>query len=485
MPVTSLKTKPIWVWIPPIYSPLYKITITRNDGTVDDVTDDIIKASVTDGATDIIGSFRLTLLNGDESYTGRYTGNESFKFYCDYDLTATTLRFSGIIEKVAYGETNIVITGRSEALLVFGKTVTQNYTNQEVSTILTDLVSKYGDSKFTTTNVSVTTTNVTVSWTQKPFWDCIRDLCHASGYDCYIDVNRDFNFFLIGSRLNTTDAMVHDYNIISAPPDFGTDKAEIRNRVIVYGAEIGGLPNVWTAEDTSLQTSMNRVQEVIITDSNLKTQDDVRERATNELAYLIQEKQLGSRTSVGLATIQPGQKIRISDPYNNISPADYPFIQYTHNIDFNDEFVFTTEVQLNRLPISLARLMKGRIEAEQNLGNITNQFSMNYSYNIPFDDDSLTESHSNTYITNGVLRTGAIGGIWTSLPYSTIDMTSGELKVVGNNLDAVYEVSGNGGVTWQQIQPNTQFNITGNTLKIKITLNSISMEMDSVVVLYK
>ena len=37
--VRSFKTIKPQVWIPPIYSANYKVTIERSDGTIDDITD--------------------------------------------------------------------------------------------------------------------------------------------------------------------------------------------------------------------------------------------------------------------------------------------------------------------------------------------------------------------------------------------------------------------------------------------------------------
>ena len=67
------KPIPVYVWIPPTYGAKHKITVTRSDGTIDDVTDIISKGELIDGATDTIGRFSFEIDNslGDIQGFGR------------------------------------------------------------------------------------------------------------------------------------------------------------------------------------------------------------------------------------------------------------------------------------------------------------------------------------------------------------------------------------------------------------------------------
>ena len=48
MAVKSIKTIRPKVWVPPIYSTNYKVTVERDDGTIDDITDILINLKIED-----------------------------------------------------------------------------------------------------------------------------------------------------------------------------------------------------------------------------------------------------------------------------------------------------------------------------------------------------------------------------------------------------------------------------------------------------
>lgn len=198
MPVRSITTIPVHVWIPPIYWALPKIEIIGNDETAYDITDYILDGEIVDGVTDTIGSFNFTIDNSSQIFQGKWNGNEILNFYCDYDTTATTKRFRGRIEKVNYTENTIKITGRNDSLKLLKLSVTKASLNTETSIILTELFNTYA-TDFTLTNINTSTSNVTVNWYQKPLFECIQELCQTSGFDFYIDKNLDVHYFESGS----------------------------------------------------------------------------------------------------------------------------------------------------------------------------------------------------------------------------------------------------------------------------------------------
>ena len=168
MVVRSFKTIRPFIWIPPTYSTLYKIEITRSDETTDDITDVIYEGEVLDSVTDTIGSFSFLIDNSSEVYTGVWTGNEIIRIYMDYATSATTSRFRGRIEKVSYQDNKIRIIGRSESSKLLDITVTKAYSNIETSVILKALFDAYA-TDFTYTNINTSTTSITVNWYQKSF----------------------------------------------------------------------------------------------------------------------------------------------------------------------------------------------------------------------------------------------------------------------------------------------------------------------------
>ena len=67
--VRNIKGIKPFIWIPPSTAASYKITVTRADGTVDDITEDIVNMNVEDYVTDSIGAFSFEIHNANNEYT--------------------------------------------------------------------------------------------------------------------------------------------------------------------------------------------------------------------------------------------------------------------------------------------------------------------------------------------------------------------------------------------------------------------------------
>ena len=481
--VKSLKKITPYVWIPPRYYPVYKIQIERSSGQIDDITDYIYSGELIDGVTDTIGNFEFVVDNSSRRYMGVWNGNEIIRIYMDYATSATTLRFRGRIEQVSYRGYQIKIKGRAEGKKLLEVTVTKSYTNQETSTILTNLISRYASS-FTTTNVNVSSTNLTANWYQKPLWECIQELCHASGYDCYVDNALDVHYFEDGSINNSYEGAVHNSNLFEVG-DFAYDYSQIKNRIIVYGGKQEDMDIIATAEDTDSQDDYG-IKEKIINDNSITTDTQAQERADYELALYKDPPLVGDVKCIGLPTIQPGENIYISAPYSNLNPNYYKVLNYKHS--FGD--LFTTTLTIEKEPKKIAHLIKERIGQEQKLADMPNPNEMRYSWIETFDSDSGT--HTNTEITDGLLKlqTGQSSGNWVSdLKTITSNATNCELRVNGSSLAGTnYYVSTDGGNNWQTIsglKTSITLSPPGLNLKVKIELNSANTEINSINLLYK
>jgi len=481
--VRSLKRVKAAVWKPPVYGALYKIEITRLDGTItDDITDIIFEGEVIDGVTDTIGNFSFTLDNSGENYTGVWSGGEILRLYIDYATSATTARFRGRIEKVSYQDQKIKIIGRSYSAKLLDITVTQTYSDMETSEIVKDLLDNYA-SDITYTNVNESDTNVTITWYQKPFWECIRELCHASGFDAYVDSNLDFHYFESGTINNTTEAVVHDSNLFEVG-DFAYDHSLIKNRIIIYGANIGDLPLIYTTEDSG-SISDYGIKELIIQDTNIVTMTQAEERADYELNLSKDPPLMGDVTSIGLATIQPGENVRISAPSSNLNPNYYKILTYKHKF----EGFMKTTLTIEKEPKKIYHILRDRISNEQNIAEMPNPNEMRFSWN--FDFESETGNHTNTEIIDGVLKTvsGQTTGTWIS-DVKTLDnnVIACDLRAAGTALSGtLWYVSTDSGQTWQTISNlNTNKNlIHGKNLRIKVELKSASTQINSLCLLYR
>jgi len=485
--VRSLKKITPKVWIPPLYSANYKATVERTDGTIDDITDILIGLKIEDGVTEGIGNFEFEIPNPNETYSDVWTGMEIFRYYCDYAAsTPTTLRFRGRIEKPSKKNNNVLVTGRSEALFVHGQDVHKDYVDVDVGYIIKDLFDTYGQSRYDTSGIDVATgTLVTMTFLDIPFWEAVEAICNAASYDCYVSCNLTVEFFASGSITNTTEGIVHDYNLIEVG-DFAPDLQYVKNQIRVIGGTIDGVQVFYTANDSDSQTT-HGIRREIINDDGIITHIAAKDLAE----YLLTEKKdppvIGEVRGLLLAGIQPGEKIRLSSPLENIPPGAYKIITYTHEI--GGDGLFTT-VQINKESKRMSHIIKQRLEREHrktdSAGNIDD---LDYSEIDLFNIDSGT--HSQTEVSDGVLKvaTGQSDGVWISSAYGPGDdriFQSVKVDIVGDDLPGTtIGVSHDGGASYTTIARGTLLTLgVGKSLVIKLTLASTDTQIDSLVVQY-
>jgi hypothetical protein len=487
MAVTNLKKKKMFTWVPPNCTATHKFTVERKDGTVDDITDIAHMIKISDAVTDSIGSFTFELWNPNEFYTNVWTGNEIVRFYMDYDSTATTLRFRGRIEKPLYRQNKVRCSGRSESVKWMDIKVTRTFTDIECSLILKALIDAYNPGDFTYNNVSATTKTYTANWSEKPFFECVKELCDASGFEFYFDANLDAYFFQSGTKYNLDEGVVHDHNLLEVG-EFGKDLQQIKNRVTVYGAEIDGVQVIYTAESDDVDYGVNSdlgIRAEIINDDNVTTYNQAVDLADAYLDKFINPPVIGEVTALTLlASIQPGDTIALSSPLDGLAPGYYQTSEYTHNIDFNGQI--NTIISVQKEPRKIYHIMKTLME-NQNKQNqtSTNPHEMKYSYLFRFDTDEGT--HSGTNISNGIL-TGI--GTWISpLRVESSNITECYLILNGTDIvNADVKVSCNNGVSYQDISNNEKIvmsSSTGKNLLIKVTISSTNTEIQSLNLMYK
>jgi hypothetical protein len=493
MSVVNLTNLQPTVWIPPSFTPEWKIEIVFLDGTVMDVTAIILEGKITDACTDEIGGFSIKLPNGDEAFTGVFEGGETFNYYCDYAADATTLRFSGIVEKPNYNNHELIISGRSHGLYLIDRTVTKTYSSVDAADILRDLISSYGGGRFTVTGIPVVVgIQLTFDWVQKSFIDCVRDICVATGYDWYVSALKDVSLFVLADNINDDDAIVDEFNLVSVG-EFADDLSLVRNKVRVYGKNANGVQVLYTASDPQLLDAayLSRVgiKELIIQDESITTFEAARDLAELRLGENITPPKVGDVKSTQLCTVLPGQYITISAVYDGLSEGRYPVKQIEHEFSV-DGIVFSTVV-VNKEPRSYKSALKKLTETSNSLQDASpNPEDLDFSYHFTFDDaggGSLT----NAIISNGVLTVepGYSMGIWIS-PTRVLDTSLDQVYLnidAENNAGIIVEVSGNAGVTYEVASVRTLQTIStaaGPNLKVRITMTGASSQVSGVSLLY-
>jgi len=486
MAVISLKPiKPV-IWIPPKHSTIYKITVERADGTIDDITDLIEYCVVEDLTTSGIGKFEFSLPNPNNVYTTAWTGMEIFRYYKDYGSSATTLVFIGRIEKPSKTDNSVSVKGRGEAVFVIEEQVTQSHSGIDAGVIIKSLFDAYGDGRFNTSSIPLTTGKlITLTWYEMPFYTAIEEVCVASGYDCYVDASLVVRFFEQGSRENVIDGIVHDYNLLETG-DFAPDLKSVKNKIRVYGAVIDGAQIVYTANDSASQTAYG-IRRSTISDSNITNETHASELAEYTLANQKDPPIVGEVKSLLLAAVRPGDNLWISDPNNGLYPAKRRVIKYKDEIR---QRTISTTVTINKEPLRISHVVKDTIERDNASQDSTNNpYDLDYSHVELFNEDSGT--HDDTEITGGALKiSSGSTGMWISPVITTInDVTEVYVKLIGTALAGIkIYVSANNGITWELIQVQTDTILStsiGKNLLLKLELNSSTTEIASYMFQYK
>jgi len=473
-------------WIPPLNDAVYKITVERSDGTIDDITTKIKSLVIKDGSTESIGGFEAEVFNVNNEFSDKWTGNEIFRFYCDYDTTATTLRFRGRIEKPSHADNMIKIKGRSEAVRLKDIRVTGTYSNMTTSDILKSIILQYA-SDFTTNNVKTESTVVSVNWSEKPFFDCVEELCAYSGYVFYIDCNLDCHYFSEGEERNVSEAIVEGTNLFNVS-DFAPDITQVRNVIKVYGAIIDGIQVLYTASDSESIAKYGR-KEDLRNNENLTTYEQAKDYGDYYLNKLKDPPIVGSVTSKLLATLQPGQSINISSPTHNIAPNSYLILEYEHHIEASSGRIYT-KVTINKEPQKIEHVLKKIIrKQEDSSATISNPYQMEHSYDFLFNEDSGT--HSSTEISDGYLKlqSGETNGTWISETRTTTSNVSEVyLKLYGDKLDKItVYVSADNGINYTSVnrETRTDLDYPGQNLIIRVRIIDPDARLDSLSLQYK
>ena len=336
------RNKPIPVihFIPPQFSPIWKIEIITDTETID-VTELIFNGEFSDGVTDNIGDFALRLIDPSNNITNRIEDFDTVKIYLDYGQTATTLRFVGKIERRSNAENIwLDISGRSIGMIMTGTNITYSSDGQKArSTILKEIISgrgspgdsDYYEGKFPDISIEGIEEDLgtmDVNYSEIPFWTIVQEICENGIRDAYLNVEQVFNYFEKGTRNNTTEAVVENVNLIDTE-DYAQDTEEIVTKVRVYGAASGNVPIISSSESDTTNTK-GIIKEQKIENASALTPDQTKGLADAQALTYKDAPTIGSVISLLTPTILPGEKLKIANPVNNIPPAYYEISSYRH-----------------------------------------------------------------------------------------------------------------------------------------------------------
>lgn len=201
--------------------------------------------------TDLL-SFRIRNIDG-KTYAPNLT--DEVELYIGTDLASATKKFGGHIVRIE--ETNdddkvlFQITAKDYAYKLDSELVAKTYTGQTVNAIIADLITNYAPSGYTTNAVDCTTTIPAIKFNYLPLTRCIQQLAEITGYDWFVDENKDIHFFAKETNaapFNITDsAGNHEKNTLRIRRNVD----QLRNSIYVRGGEY--LSSDIRTEDMSYQ----------------------------------------------------------------------------------------------------------------------------------------------------------------------------------------------------------------------------------------
>ena len=480
------KSRPIPIFspIPPSFSPIWKIELIDSSDVAYDITEYIDDGEFSDGVTNNIGEFSFKVIDPNQTFSTAISNFNYIKIYMDYGSTATTLQFKGVIEKNFREEIYFNVSGRSIGMTITGKNIIYSATNKARSTVITEILNTNFPS-INTDNIESDTTLVTVNYSEVSFQDIIEELC-GKHHDFYIDKDLKAHYFTKGSKQNSTEAVTQDYNHISTE-EYGADSEDTITKVRVYGKKAGDIALFATSSESTDHTN-GIIKDRKITDNSVLTTEEATERANFEYTAGTSIPHIGSITSVLLPTLQPGEKLFIGIPIDNIAPGYYSINSYTHSFP-----ELETKLIIQQRRLNLPQLIKSNINFTEGVAEKDNPLDLDFSNIITFESDSGV--HSSTVINEGWLKveTGQSTGQWISDNYSlSSNVDKIAFKMTGENLVRQYGAttsnlwySFDGGTTFRILRYGADYKVpTGTDLKIRIDLNTSDAQVEAISFMY-
>lgn len=493
------KPIPVFHFIPPFFSPVWKIEVVTDTETID-ITDLLVEGSYLDGVTNSVGEFDFKILDPNNTNSDKIEEFDTVNVYLDYGKIATTLRFVGKIERKSnQNQVYLIITGRSLGMITTGTNITYSSDGPKArSLILKEIINtkeadgvtpKYFNGIISDTGIEDDLTEIEVNYEEMPFWDVVEEICISGGRDAYVSSDSVFNYFLKGSRQNTTEAVVEDINLVEAI-DYTIDTQDVYTKVRVYGKKVNNIPIIATTQPDTSNTK-GIIKELKINNNSITSGTQALELAEATAEDKKLPPTLGSIISLLLPTLLPGEKVNIANPTNNIPPAGYKINSFRHM--FSSEDSPKTELIIQKQRVELSTILKSNIKFQSDIPDSVNKYDLDFSYIIGFDSESGT--HDDTIINEGHLKVspGSSNGSWVS----DIINLSGNVEVLelrwnGDNLIKSYNLttsklwySFTGGAPWTPYIIGASAAVNGSQLRIRADLNDSTAQTSNIVALYK
>ncbi len=428
-------------------------------------------------ATVGIGSFRVQLKNAFGRVTGKYLKGQTVKFYFD-NSNASRLQFEGRIDfigdMISENGQFLDIRGRHKSWLLTETKVNHNAENADPADILKGIIDKLPSSYgFTYNNVKNVGITISKEWNYVDFWDCVKELCEKSKFDCRVDNDLDFHFHKRDTIINYDEFIVEGLNH-RGTDKFGTDDYQEKTRVTAIGEDDAGIIIIDTAKSPKEGTEIREGGPV--KDSSANTIEKVQALAEGKLEELTNRPPQAIFRSYGLETLEPGEDLWIVIMRQKIYGI-YRALSHTFRFGSKRGGV-RSEVNIEKESVGISQIMENIITNENKISKAQNVNKLEFSHNFDFNNDNLTESHKQTEVKDGLLVLADAGfndGEWISTSRTAAkNITQVELRYIGKDMTSSrFWFSLNNGVSWQQFSGKGALTVPdaghiGKNIKCKI-----------------
>ena len=180
-------------------------------------------------------NFSVTYDSSFGKHSDDFSVGNNIKVFAD-DSDGTDNLLTGIIEKVSYKGTGtsqkVTLTGRDFSLRLQDSTVEPSvFTDSEISTIVTNIISSNVDD-ITVNNVDVTSTTLKrIEFNHESVFDALKKLSELAGYFFFIDNDKDLHF----EKRNNVDSGITLDNTNINGATLNQTREGMANDIHVYG----------------------------------------------------------------------------------------------------------------------------------------------------------------------------------------------------------------------------------------------------------
>src|SRR3990167_9960112 len=300
-----------------------KIVYLEGDTEID-ITSDVLVWNIERRSLKYgIGSFVIVLNNNNGQYLDKINEDTIIRIYADKgSATPSNQVFRGRVDNPLYSlnDDNAhlkIIIGRDWPETE-GEIIGISFSAAEAKEVFSSVVSQKFSNLLTTNNVSSNmTTSITFSYVDEKPINLFSDVLKKSNHNGYIDFSGDIHTFADGEEKNNNESVVYGINLMPYS-NFGKDFLNSFNKIKGYGSKSENLLLVRTANNLADQQS-KYVKAKVISESVISKINELQEKIDSELDFSGAVNKGSIAVSEGLFTLQPGQSIKISDPFSKIS----------------------------------------------------------------------------------------------------------------------------------------------------------------------